>query len=57
MIEIVISLITVIVSFLVNAGVVKLLSLCFGFAFSWKLALGIWLVSLALKNIFRKEKN
>lgn len=57
MIEVIIALITIIVSFLVNAGVVKLLSLCFGFAFSWKLALGIWLVSLALKNIFRQEKN
>ena len=35
--------------FLFTAGVVKLISMCFGFAFSWKIALGVWLAMVLIK--------
>ena len=52
----VISLVIVVIfalllSFIVTAGIIKLISLCFGFTFSWKLALGIWL-ALSLLGSF-----
>jgi hypothetical protein len=40
------------ISFLVNCILVKILSMCFGFTFTWKLATGIWIIILILKNIF-----
>lgn len=38
-------------SFLVTSGIIKLISMCFGFVFTWKLALGIWL-ALCLLGTF-----
>lgn len=35
-------------SFLITAGLVKLVCICFGIAFTWKIALGIWIVTLIL---------
>ena len=46
-----------IASFALTALMVKVLSLCFGFVFSWKLALGIWIVAKALQNLFKRDKN
>ena len=40
-------------SFVVSAGIVKLICLCFGLAFSWKLALGIWLILSLLSAFFK----
>lgn len=40
-------------SFVVSAGIIKLICLCFGLAFSWKFALGIWLI-LSLLSAFCK---
>lgn len=41
---------------LIAAGLVKVLSLCFGFTFNFKIATGIWLVLLILKSIFKQKK-
>ena len=44
-------------SWVVTCGVVKILSLCFGFVFSWKLATGIWLACLLLRWIISAAKS
>ena len=38
-------------SWLVVCGIVALVGICFGFAFSWKIATGIWLVGILLRWI------
>lgn len=53
---IVILMSSIFLDWLIVAGVVKLLSLCFDFAFSFKVATGIWLVVLILKSIFKQKK-
>jgi hypothetical protein len=42
--------------FLIAAGIMKLISWCFGFAFSWKYALGAWLCLLLIQAYFGKSK-
>ena len=39
-------------SWIVTCGLIKLITFCFGWAFSWAIATGIWLVILILKTIF-----
>lgn len=39
-------------NWIVTCGLIKLITLCFGWAFSWAIATGIWLVILILKTIF-----
>lgn len=39
------------ISFLITAGIVYLICFCFSLAFSWKIALGIWVI-LLLINLF-----
>lgn len=38
-------------SFLITAGILKLIFACFGLAFSWKIALGVWLILVLLNGI------
>ena len=40
------------ISFLITAGLVYLISLCFGFVFTWKIAFGVWLIQCLLTSIF-----
>lgn len=42
------------VSWLAVCGIVKLITLCFGLAFKWSIATGIWLVICILKSTFGK---
>ena len=39
-------------SYLVTCGIIYLITLCFGWSFSWLVASGVWLVMLLLKNVF-----
>lgn len=39
-------------SWIATCGLIKLITLCFGWAFSWTIATGIWLVMVLLKSIF-----
>lgn len=55
-IGIVILMSSMFLDWLIATGLVKLLSLCFGFTFSFKVATGIWLVILILRSIFRQKK-
>lgn len=48
------SLLALALSWIVTCGIIKLITLCFGVAFSWLIATGIWLVFLLLKSVFGK---
>ena len=41
-------------SWIVTCGVIKLITLCFGWTFSWAIATGVWLVLCILKSIFSR---
>lgn len=42
-------------SWILTCGVVKLITLCFGWTFKWSIATGIWLVSILLTGIFKSN--
>ena len=39
-------------NWIVICGIVKLITLCFGWTFSWPIATGIWLVMVLLRMVF-----
>ena len=51
---IIVSLLALALSLIVTCVIIKLITLCFGVAFSWLIATGIWLVFLLLKSVFGK---
>lgn len=42
----------VLLSWLVTCGLVKILTLCFDFDFSWKMATGVWVGLSIVQSIF-----
>ncbi len=40
------------ISWLVTCGIIYLITLCFGWTFTWVTATGVWLVIIVLKSIF-----
>ena len=38
------------INWLVVCGLIKLITICFGFTFSWLIATGIWLILILLKG-------
>lgn len=44
------------ISFLITTLMVWILAVCFGFCFTWKLALGVWIIWLIFKSIFSMIK-
>lgn len=40
------------ISWIVTCGIIKLITLCFGWTFSWGIATGIWFVMMLLKKSF-----
>ena len=42
-------------SWLLVCGVIKLITLCFGWNFSWGSATGIWLAMFQLRSIFSSD--
>lgn len=45
------------ISCLMTCGVVYLVCLCFGLEFSWKIAVGIWIILSILKSVFKSNVN
>lgn len=39
-------------SWFVTCTIIKFIAFCFGFSFSWRIATGIWLILLLLKQVF-----
>ena len=40
------------VSWIVTCGIIKLITMCFGWTFKWRIATGIWLIICILRSIF-----
>ena len=40
------------VSWIATCGVIKLITMCFGWTFKWSIATGIWLIICILRSIF-----
>ena len=45
------------ISWIVTCGIIKLITICFGWEFSWAIATGIWLIICILKSIFNVTVN
>ena len=43
------------ISWLLTCGVIKLITLCFGWTFKWSIATGIWLLICILQSIFKNN--
>ena len=41
------------VSWIVTCGIIKLITMCFGWTFKWSVATGIWLIICILRSIFK----
>lgn len=54
MLAILLAIVTLAVDFLFCALIVKILSVLFGFAFSWAIALGCWIILLVIKRVTSK---
>ena len=39
-------------SWIITCGLVKLVTMCFGWTFDWLIATGIWLVMILAKSVF-----
>ena len=39
-------------SWIVTCGIIKLITICFGWTFKWSVATGIWLIICLLRGIF-----
>lgn len=50
-------ILTCALSWIITVGIVKLITLCFGWTFSWGIATGIWLIMFLLKSIFSVTVN
>ena len=48
-------IIGLVISFLITALLIWILAMCFGFLFTWKLALGVWVIYLIIKSIFTRN--
>lgn len=40
------------VSWIATCGIIKLITMCFGWTFKWSIATGIWLIMCLLKTVF-----
>ena len=40
------------VSWIITCGIIKLITMCFGWTFKWSIATGIWLIICILRSIF-----
>ena len=50
----IITLFVAALSYFITCGIVYLITLCFGWTFSWLIASGIWLIMILLRSIFCK---
>lgn len=42
-------------SWICTCGVIKLITLCFGWTFSWSVATGVWLVMCLARTVFKSS--
>ena len=41
------------ISWICTCGIIKLITLCFGWTFKWPVATGIWLIMFLLSSVFK----
>lgn len=41
------------ISWIATCGIIKLITMCFGWDFSWRIATGIWLIICLLESAFK----
>lgn len=46
-----------ILSWIVTCGIIKLITMCFGWMFKWSIATGIWLIICIMQSIFKTTVN
>lgn len=44
-------------SWIVTCGVIKLITICFGWKFKWSIATGIWLVMCLARTVFKNTSS
>lgn len=44
-------------SWIVTCGIIKLITMCFGWTFKWSIATGIWLIICIMQSIFKTTVN
>ena len=42
---------------IITVGIIKLITMCFGWTFKWSVATGIWLIICILQSIFKSNVN
>lgn len=45
------------ISWIVTCGIIKLITLCFGWTFKWSIATGIWLITCLLSSTFKSSSS
>ena len=43
------------ISWIITCGVIKLVTVCFGWTFKWSIATGIWLVMELARTVFKSN--
>ena len=47
----------VFLEWIITVGIIKLITMCFGWTFKWSVATGIWLIICILQSIFKINVN
>ena len=47
----------VFLEWITTVGIIKLITMCFGWTFKWSVATGIWLIICILQSIFKSNIN
>ena len=47
----------VFLEWITTVGIIKLITICFGWTFKWSVATGIWLIICILQSIFKSNMN
>ena len=47
----------VFLEWIITVGIIKLITMCFGWTFKWSVATGIWLIICILQSIFMNNVN
>ena len=47
----------VFLEWIITVGIIKLITMCFGWTFKWSVATGIWLIICVLQSIFKSNVN
>ena len=45
------------VSWIATCGIIKLITMCFGWTFKWNVATGIWLIMCLLSSTFKSHSS